>query len=206
MDYCPKCGFSFKDGLVIQERSELNFCPKCGMRLEAIQETDEAAGDLESRVIELMRQNQMLEAVKLVREQTDKSLKESKDMVLAIVKRNLSQLKGPEKTARRRFATYLIVAGFIGLMISSAGIAIFPQFGLVAKPFLCGGDLRIHSEQLYTPPGMAGTTIGVSRSFQCPDGTPRSGMVFLISTAAYTLILLVLLYVRRVYKILRGSS
>ena len=205
MEFCPKCGFSFPDKLAISDKEDLNFCPKCGKKLDGFKAFDGPADDLESQVVKMLRGREFIPAVKHAREETGRGLKESRDYVVQVAKRNnISYLSTP-MTGKGRFFWYLLVAGFIGLMICSAGLAIYPKIGLVAKPFLCDGELSIRSSRLYTPPGRADYSFGVGRSFHCADESPRTGSVFLISTVIYTLILMVLFYLRRLYKIIRGD-
>jgi ribosomal protein L7/L12 len=79
MPICRHCG-----GLITAEAEP---CPKCGAPPAGKEEQAPPAGSLtpwQERVLELMRQGQKIEAIKVHREATGAGLKDSKDAVEAL--------------------------------------------------------------------------------------------------------------------------
>jgi hypothetical protein len=111
MPRCPDCG-----GLVtVQDES----CPKCGKVLEK-EPPPPALTPLEQRVLDLMRQNQKIEAIKVYRDETNVGLKEAKDFVEALADRHgVPQPAGCSKAAAVLAA---LVLGSVGLLLGAWAI------------------------------------------------------------------------------------
>ena len=84
---------------------------------------------------------------------------------------------------------------FIGLMISTAGTAIYPPLTAVANPLICSGEVAYKSRSYSYRPGQS----GVQRFIYCQSGGPKGsrveitwtaiGVSFLIYSAAFFLLL-----------------
>ena len=194
MKFCPSCGES------LQGQEHLKFCGACGFRLPDQPETDAPPKDLDQQVLELLRQNKYIDAVIAVRTATDLGLRESKEKVHHIARNSGIGDNALRPPFHKRLLVMLGIALFCGLMISSAGIAVFPKIGYISKPFLCDGKLEYQSHKIYPHPGQGSYVTGVSRTFHCPDGTDRTFLVFLVSTVAYSAILFVLFLLRSAFK------
>jgi len=154
-----------------------------------------------------LQRKQYIEAIKLVREQTNQGLKECRGVVDTIAMQNSIPLKNLDATPKSRFLIFLILSAFLGLIIASAGIALFPQLGYVAKPFLCDGELIVKGQELHTSRGEAGNITSASQSFHCANGgSDRTIHVFIVSSLVYTAIFMALLYMRRLFRIIRRSG
>jgi len=211
MNFCPNCGFSFNKDMSSEKDVNLNFCPSCGHNLTNCCMAPASSQDVEAKTLEFLRQKNYIEAIRFAGRTMGKDLKSAKGFVDEVAQKNGIDVSGHGAalnplSPKGRFIAYLVGAAFLALMICSAGIAIVPQLGLVAKPMLCNGNLAIVSGRLYTPPGQAGVTVGVSRSFRCPDGRDQTFPVLGISMLIYTVGIMVLLYLRRLFKIIRGSA
>lgn len=86
----------------------------------------------------------------------------------------------------------LPVALFIGLMIATAGMAIYPRVTAVAMPLICAGKADYVSTGYSYRPGQ----YGVQRTIYCDEGGRREeitmtaiGVSFLIYSAAFFLLL-----------------
>lgn len=74
-------------------------------------------------------------------------------------------------------------SAFAGLMIGTAGVAVFPRIGTIAKPLLCA-DLGVLSERYSYKPGQ----MGVTRTFYCGQDVVTWKVMlftFLIYTAIF---------------------
>jgi hypothetical protein len=60
----------------------------------------------------------------------------------------------------------LPVSLFIGLMLATAGVAVYPPMAFVAKPLICSGELTVESQNYSYRPGQS----GVTRTFWCASG------------------------------------
>jgi hypothetical protein len=193
--HCPKCGVELPADPA--KSRDLNFCPSCGFNLHEF--APHPSDDLEAEIGRMLAAGDYILAIKRRREITGEGLKDAKDWVDDLAKRR-GVAAQPADSAKGRFAWRLGVGAFLALMICSAGIAIFPKLGYVAKPFLCGGELSYQTEKLHRLPGQSGAVAGVSRSFTCPDGTDVSCFTLLISWPIYTVILVLLFYIRGFWK------
>lgn len=91
MPRCPQCG-----GLVtVQDEA----CPKCGSLLNREPPAPDLT-TLDQQVLELMRQGQKIEAIKVYRAEANVGLKEAKDFVEALATRHgIPQASGCGKAA-----------------------------------------------------------------------------------------------------------
>lgn len=97
---CQHCGAK-TDG-------NFSFCPFCGTEL------GKTAGKLDDQLIILLRQNKLFDAIKLVRERMGLGLKESKDYVENLAKKNnimVKQAAGSIYAAAIGFLVFTFVLG-----------------------------------------------------------------------------------------------
>ncbi|HEX5037249.1 MAG TPA: hypothetical protein VFX30_08840 [bacterium] len=154
MSYCIYCGGA------IQRGADVRFCPHCGKPAD-YPGSGAAKDDLESQLLALLKAGKGLDAVKRHREATKASLRGSMDAVNVLAASNgLPPATG--KPGQSVWLIRLLGSAFAGLMIATAGVAVFPDLGIIAKPFLCE-SLAVVSRQYSYKPGQW----GVTRTFYC---------------------------------------
>ena len=100
---CTGCG---------EERSEsFKFCPKCG------KEHFEESKSLDGQLVNLLRQGQKIQAVKLYRERSGLGLKEAHEYVQSLAQQNNILLKTSASGVVVLVIFALIVVGGIGLAV-----------------------------------------------------------------------------------------
>ncbi|MFA5829199.1 MAG: hypothetical protein WC843_01775 [Candidatus Gracilibacteria bacterium] len=92
---------------------------------------------------------------------------------------------------------------FVGLMIASAGVAVFPDIGRVVEPVLCwGGSQFVTDSSTYSyKPGQ----VGVSRHFGCLDPatqtvTDQTLQTIFVSFLIYGISIFILMMIRAMIK------
>lgn len=208
-NFCPGCGIDLREEPSVQAGKDARFCPRCGHPLGGGSPSWGGGADssLEEKILQHLREGRYIEAVKEFRRAHSTSLRESKEAVDAIARQYGMRTGSAAMSAKGRFIWLMILSAFLGLIVASIGLAVFPRLGMIAGPMLCGGEVRLRSEQIESPPGYPGYTVGISRSFECPDGKSVNGRVFLISFLAYTGIILLLFYAwRLIVRPLRGEK
>jgi len=160
----------------------LRFCPVCGTSCsnEALFKPDK----LENEIVAILQSGKTIEAIKRYRKATNFGLKEAKTAVEAIaLKRHVVVERSASSSFKWGWIGRLIAALFMGFMMATAGLALFPAVGKMASPFLCEGTIQVESHT-YRRPGE--TT--VTRNFFCPDGREvtfrTAGISCLIYSAA----------------------
>jgi len=158
----------------------LRFCPVCGAQCsnDALFKPDA----LEGEIIAILQNGKTIEAIKRYRMATNFGLKEAKAAVEAIALKNHVVVSPSASSSIKGGCTSRILASlFIGFMMATAGLAVFPAVGKVASPFLCVGTIQVQSHTYRPVPGS--TT--VTRNFFCPDGREVTWRTALISGAIY---------------------
>ena len=100
----------------------------------------------------------------------------------------------------------LPVSLFIGLMLATAGVAVYPPIAFIASPLVCSGEVEVVSQNYSYRPGQS----GVTRTFYCASGNVGGkpvrdditfkaiGASFLVYSAiAFVLLRLLLVPLRR---------
>ncbi len=99
----------------------------------------------------------------------------------------------------KKFILWFLGMLFLGLMVSTAGIAIFPTLGKIAAPFITsilypGGKFIVASENISAEYFRVhpGTGVVITRGFYCVDksGTVRNVnfLTFAVATVGYSLL------------------
>ena len=71
---------------------------------------------------------------------------------------------------RRMIGCFVVPAGlFVGLMIATAGTAVWPPLSRIATPLICAGEIEYEAEHWSYRPGQQ----GISRSIHCVTGDAR---------------------------------
>jgi len=101
---CSKCGTNLT--------GDYKFCPSCG------QEVGTKSGNMEDQILSLLKQNQFIEAVKMVRERRGLGLKESADYVRSLaVKHNI--------VIQQASGTLVVVAVAFVILFVGLGLAVY---------------------------------------------------------------------------------
>ena len=183
MAYCAYCGGA------VQEGEDIRFCPHCGKAVAS-----SSPKGLETELVELLKAGKAIEAIKRHRGATGAGLKEAKDAVDALAAKNgLVAIGG--SPGKGMWILRLLGSAFAGLMVATAGVAVFPDIGVISKPFLCDG-LAVVSQHYSYKPGQS----GVTRTFYCGSDVVTWKVMFftfLIYTAIFFGVWTVLKFVRR---------
>ena len=176
--FCPNCGKS----LPLSEG--VHFCPFCGKNLSPTE--GHVASD--EPIAQLLRINKKIEAIKLYREQTQSGLREAMVQVESIAQKY--QIHPESSPSRPRNSIGKIGIGWrivayiwMGFMVATAGLAIFPIMAKVASPFVCEGKIDVESHHYNPYPGKHVTT----RNFFCPDGREVTWKAVFFSFLIYTM-------------------
>ncbi|MFO1518906.1 MAG: zinc-ribbon domain-containing protein [bacterium] len=193
--FCTQCGAALPP--------EAKFCPQCGRQI--VSSTLPASSDT-SEILELLRQGKMIEAIKRDRLKTGRGLKESKEAVEALARQHQISPSAARSAGSSVGSGCFLWLGslFIGFMIATAGLALFPKLGTVTSPLICEKTVQIHSQSYSYQAGQR----GVTRDFYCEDipGERRSvnAKVIVFSILLYSVAAFLLLsgyrLIRRIFR------
>ncbi|MCE9624566.1 MAG: ribosomal protein L7/L12 [Deltaproteobacteria bacterium] len=189
--HCPSCGKN------LPQLSDLKFCPHCGASLASSPPSQVGGLDrlvAETKILPALQQGNKIGAIKAYRELTQAGLKEAMQQVEAIAAQyHVSPARGSGawKSSGKSgcgCGTRLLFSLFVGFMLATAGLAIFPAIGKVSGPFVCDGGIVVNSNHYNPSPGTSVTT----RHFYCPDYREVTLRVAFVSGLLYSFGTLVL--------------
>ncbi len=109
--FCSKCGAEVAENA--------KFCPSCGGEMgRGTVGGNKIEGDLEARILDLLRKNEFISAVKLVRENTGMGLKEAADYTRGLAAKNGIVLASSP-------GSWIVLFIVSSIILAAAGLAVY---------------------------------------------------------------------------------
>jgi hypothetical protein len=160
--------------------------------------------NLESKLLDLIKQEKVIEAIKLYRENTNTGLKEAKDHVdQLMIRRGPGVVPNVPKFKWRHFLSVLLISFVMGTVFVALAGMTWPVIFNVAKPFVCNGTLQTVQENILSRYAAWGREPFVNCTYF--NGYKRDASVdaFVTSAIIYSLIVFVMIMV---FAIIKGKK
>lgn len=189
---CPSCNSSF---WVNDAYSFFNNQQKCSNCNSAIQTGNNG---LNEQILIQIRRKASVRTIKMISDARKCSIRSAKKQVKKIAKENDIKIN-TDVTPVLNFFLRIIISGLLGLGIVGIGSAFYPNLQKIAAPVVCQGEFKIEVEKELTTKTQGERSKGKEVIVTCDD-EDISKETFYVSVGMYSLIIFILLTIRKLFK------
>jgi RNA-binding protein YhbY len=189
---CPACGSSF---WVNDTYSYFNNQQKCSNCNSVIQT---GSNGLNEQILIQIKRKASVRTIRMVKDARNCSMRDAKKLVKKIAKENSIKID-TDVTPVLNFFMRIIFSGLLGLAVVGIGSIYYPNLQKIAAPVVCRGEFNIEIKERLKTKTEGERSEGAVIVATCDD-EDISKETFYASVGIYSLIIFILLSIRKLFK------